>query len=145
MAKKLASSDYRFVERLLYEQKTHETALAVLEAELDDLMTPYSASIIEFGCSGTDYGSHPEKNTISRSETVRGKTIQDEIRIRKRHQKAISEAISKLSDTEAQLVWLKYNLEKSYRECMQIMGYEKSHFYRLKNDVVHKVGRFLGL
>ena len=144
MTKKLASSDYRFVERLLYEQKTHDTAIAELQAELDDLMTPCSSSIIEFGVGG-DCDSHPEKNTIRRTESVKGRTLRDEIRVRKRHQKAISEAVTKLSDNEAELVWLKYNLEKSYRECMQIMGYEKSHFYRLKNDVVCKVGRYLGL
>ena len=142
---KLTRSDYRFVERLLYEQKTHETAIVELQAELDELIDPCSTSIIEFSPSGGECSSHTENSVIKRMDSVRGKTIQDEIRIRKRHQKAISEAISKLSDTEAQLVWLKYNLEKSYRECMQIMGYEKSHFYRIKGDVVCKVGRFLGL
>jgi len=143
---KLRPADYRFVERLLYEQKTHATAMAEIQAELDDLMTPCSSSIIfDFELGGSGEGSHPENNAISRFESVKGKTLRDEICVRERHHKAINEAVEKLSDCEAQLIRLKYNLEKSSRECMQIMGYEKSHFYRMKNEVVTKVGRFLGL
>jgi len=142
---KLTPSDYRFVERMLYIQKTQKTAIAELEAELDDLIRPCSASILENSPCSSDKEGHTEKSVMNRMDTVKGKSLQSQLTDRRRQKKAIDEAIDKLDDTEAQLVWLRYDLEKSYRECMQIMGYEKSRFYELKNRVVLKVGRYLGL
>ena len=145
MTDKLRPADYRFVERLLYDQKTHDTAIAEMEAELDDMVSSCSASIIEGSSSGGEPGSQTEAAVIIRMDSVKGKSLQAKIRDKRRQKKAISEAMKVLTDTECQLVHIKYHLEKSSRECMQIMGYEKSHFYRMKNELVAKIGRFLGL
>ena len=142
----LRDADFRFVEKLLYEQKTHDSAIAELEAELAEMMPNCSTSIVRFSHDKPHRkNSEPEEWTIKRSESVRGKYLQDEIRKRKRHQKAISEAMLCLDDLESRLVWLKYHLEKSSRDCWRTMGLQKSRFYEIRGEVVFKVGRYLGL
>ena len=89
--------------------------------------------------------TEPERIVDKRLYSVRGKYLQEEITRRKRHQKAISEAMQALNDTEAQLVFLYYNLEKTPRDCWRTMGYEKSRWYEIKYEVECKVARFLGL
>ena len=143
---KLPSADYRFVERLLYQQKTHDTAIAELEAELDDMLPSSTSSFVTFGHNQKNPElTEPERIVDKRLYSVRGKYLQEEITRRKRHQKAISEAMQALNDTEAQLVFLYYNLEKTPRDCWRTMGYEKSRWYEIKHEVVCKVARFLGL
>lgn len=143
---KLRDGDFRFVERLLYDQKTHDTAIAELQAELDDMIPSASCSVVQFDHnSATPELTQPERVVDKRLYSVRGLDIQEEIARRRRHQKAITEAVKALSDTENQLVWLFYHLEKSARESARVMGYEKSRWYELRREVVVKVARFLGL
>ena len=143
---KLPSADYRFIERLLYQQKTHDTAIAELEAELDDMLPSSTSSFVTFGHNQKNPElTEPERIVDKRLYSVRGKYLQEEITRRKRHQKAISEAMQALNDTEAQLVFLYYNLEKTPRDCWRTMGYEKSRWYEIKYEVECKVARFLGL
>ena len=145
-AEKIPKSDYRFVEKLLYQQKTHDTAIAELEAELDDMLPSSTSSFVVFDHNpkGSEL-TEPERIVDKRLYSVRGKYLQEEIARRKRHKKAISEAMKALSDTEAQLVFLFYNLEKTPRDCWRTMGYERSRWYEIKNEVIFKVSRYLGL
>ena len=142
---KLPQSDYRFVERLLHQQKTHDTAIAELQAELDDMLPSCSVSVVPLSHGGTKPLTEPERIADKRLHSVRGKYLQEEIARRRRHQRAVSEAMQTLSDTEAQFVWLYYHLEKSPRDCWRTMGYEKSRWYEIKHEVVRKVARYLGL
>lgn len=143
---KIPKSDYRFVERLLYQQKTHDTAIKELQAELDEMLPSASSSIVTFDHNQKNPQlTQPERIAEKRLHSVRGKYLQEEIARRKRHKKAIDEALNALSDTENQLVWLYYHLEKTPRDCWRTMGYEKSRWYEIKNEAVCKVARFLGL
>ena len=147
--KKLQSGDYRFVEKLLYDQKTNKTAIAELEAALKDMIP--SATSLFVTLSHNQHSqknfelTQPERIADKRLYSVRGKYLQSEIKRRRRHQDAICEAMNALSDVETQLVRLYYDLEKSARDCWRTMGYEKSRWYEIKDDVVLKVARFLGL
>ena len=145
-AEKIPKSDYRFVEKLLYQQKTHDTAIAELQAELDDMMPSASASFVVFDHNpkGSEL-TQPERIVDKRLYSVRGKYLQEEIARRKRHQRAVSEAMVCLDDLEARLVFLKYHLEKSSRDCCRSMGLQKSRWYEIRTEVVCKVARFLGL
>lgn len=142
---KMPQGDYRFTERLLYQQKTHDTAIAELQAELDDMISAASSAATTDGKRGKAELTGPERMTEKRLFSVRGKYLQEEIARRKRHQKAVSEAMRVLSDTESQLVFLYYHLEKSPRDCWRTMGYEKSRWYEIKHEVVRKIARYLGL
>ena len=145
-AEKIPKSDYRFVEKLLYQQKTHDTAIAELQAELDDMIPSASASFVVFDHNpkGSEL-TQPERIVDKRLYSVKGKYLQEEIARRKRHKKAISEAMVCLDDLEARLVFLKYHLEKSSRDCWRSMGMQKTRWYEIKDEVVYKVARYLGL
>ncbi|HZK25052.1 MAG TPA: hypothetical protein VFC74_06660 [Oscillospiraceae bacterium] len=146
MEKKIPRSDYRFVERLLYQQKTHDTVIAELKAELDEMIPSSTSSYVTFDHNKKNPElTQPERIADKRLYSVRGKYLQEEIARRKRHQAAITEAMNALNDTESQLVWLYYHLEKTPRDCWRTMGYEKSRWYEIKNETVCKVARFLGL
>ena len=142
---KLPQSDYRFVERLLYQQKTHDTAIAELQAELDDMLPSCSVSVVPLSHGGTKPLTEPERIADKRLHSVRGKYLQEEIARRRRHQRAISEAMTVLGETECRLVYLHYVLGKHPRECWQLMKLEKSRWYEIKHGVVCKVAEFLGL
>ena len=145
-AEKIPKSDYRFVEKLLYQQKTHDTAIAELQAELDDMLPSSTSSFVTFDHNpkGSEL-TEPERIADKRLFSVRGKYLQEEIARRKRHQRAISEAMVCLDDLEARLVFLKYHLEKSSRDCYRSMGLQKSRWYEIKDEVIFKVSRYLGL
>ena len=143
---KLPSADYRFIERLLYQQKTHDTVIAELQAELDDMLPSSTASFVTFDRNQKNPElTEPERIVDKRLYSVRGKYLQEEIARRKRHKKAITEAMLCLDDLEARLVFLYYNLEKTPRDCWRTMGYERSRWYEIKTETVCKVARFLGL
>jgi hypothetical protein len=146
---KLSNRDFAFVERLLYDQKSHDTAIAELEAELtellDNLLPSSTASFVDMSESKGEMISQPERWAIKRDENLRVKYLRGRIAERKRHKRAISEARTSLSDEENQLVWLKYDLCKSVRDCRRTMHYEKSKIYSMRQDVVHKVAKYLGL
>ena len=143
---KIPRNDYGFTERLLYQQKTHDTVIAELEAELDDMLPSSTSSYVVFDHNQKNPElTEPERVVDKRLYSVRGKYLQEEIARRKRHKKAISEAMKALSDTEAQLVFLFYNLEKTPRDCWRTMGYERSRWYEIRTETVLKVARFLGM
>ena len=143
--KKLPQSDYGFVERLLYQQKTHDTAIAELQAELDDMLPSRSVSVVPLSYGGTKPLTEPERIADKRLYSVRGKYLHEEIARRRRHQRAISEAMKALNDIENQLVWPYYHLEKTPRDRWRTMGYERTRWYEIKNQTVIKIARYLGL
>lgn len=143
---KLRDSDFKFIEKLLYDQKTHDTSIAELQAQLDDLIPSASSSVVVFDHNPHNPElTHPERVAERRLYSVRGKYLHEEISRRRRHQRAIHEAMKALNDTENQIVWLYYHLEKTPRDCWRTMGYERSRWYEIKNETVCKVARFLGL
>lgn len=142
----LRKYEFRFVERLLYDQKTQDAAIEELEAQLELIMPRYSTSLVKFSHNQPQREeSQPEEWVIKRNESVLGKYLTGRIAEKKRHKRAISDALECLDDTENQLVHLKYHLEKSSRDCWRSMGLEKSRFYEIRKQVVHKVARYLGL
>lgn len=143
---KIQGNDYRFVEKLLYEYKTHETALVELQAELEDMMPSATASYVTFDHNQKNPElTQPEAITARRLDSVRGKYLNGRIAERRRHQRAIKEAREALNDMENQLVRLYYDLEKSARDCWRTMGYEKTRWYEIKQEIVSKVARYLGM
>ncbi len=138
--------DFRFVEKLLYQQKTHDTAIAGLEAELEEMLPAYSSSIVRFSHDKHNcQNSQPEAWAIKRTESVRAKEIYSEIKRRRRRQEAIAAAMESLDDLEARLVFLKYHLGKSSRDCWRSMGLQKSRWYEMRREVVGKVAEYLGI
>ena len=79
---KISRSDYGFVERLLYQQKTHDTAIAELQAELDDMLPSCSVSVVPLSHGGTKPLTEPERIADKRLHSVRGKYLQEEIATR---------------------------------------------------------------
>ena len=145
----LSRGDFRYIEALLYAQKTHDTAIAELEAQLaevlDDLLPGSSGSYVDMTAAKCEADSQPEAWTIRRDENIRVKELRTEIAKRKRRRAAVSAARQSLSDDENQFVWLFYDLDKSMRDCGRTMCYEKSKMYRMRQEVVAKVAGFLGL
>lgn len=147
---KLHKNDFRFVEKLLYDQKTHDTAIAELEAEvaeiLENLLPGGTGSFVDMSTAkGQPEFTQPEVWTIKRDENLRVRYLKGRIAERKRHQAAIRAARESLDDLENQLVRLKYDLGKSARDCWRSMGLQKSRWYEIREEVVHKVARFLGM
>ena len=97
---KLRRGDFRYIEKLLYDQKTHESAIHVLESELkevlEDLLPSSTASFVDMSESKGEAISQPERWAIKREENHRVKDLRYEISKRKRHQRAISEAMGHL-------------------------------------------------
>ena len=146
----LHRNDFRFVEKLLYDQTTHETALKVLEAELkkvrDNIPVLSSTSVVDISMPKGQAGfTQPEAYAIRAEENLRVKYLEERIAERKRHQTAIKKAKESLSDEENTLVRLFYDLNKTARDCWRIMGLQKSRWYELRREVVNKVARFVGL
>ena len=143
---KLMDSDFRWVEKLLYQQKTHNTAIAELEAELEDMLPSCSTSIVRFSHDKPHrLNSQPEAGAIKLNDSMRAKEIHGEIRRRKRHKVAISAARESLTDEENQFVWLFYDLGKSIRDCRRTLHYQKSKMYDMRKEIVYKVADFLGI
>ncbi len=143
---KLMDSDFRWVEKLLYMQKTHETAIRELEAELEDMLPSCSTSVVRFSHDKPHQrASQPEAGAILLNDSLRAREIHEEIRRRKRHKVAVSAARESLSDIENQFIWLFYDLDKSIRDCRRTLHYEKSKIYKMRTEIVHKVAEFLGL
>jgi hypothetical protein len=148
--RKLHKNDFRFVEKLLYDYKTHDTAIAELEAEmaeiLENLLPGGTGSFVDMTTAkGQPEFTQPEAWTLKRDENLRMRYLKGRIAERKRHQAAIRAARESLDDLENKLVWLKYDLGKSARDCWRSMGLQKSRWYEIREEIVIKVARFIGL
>ncbi len=146
---KLNKNDFRFVEKLLYDYKTHDTAIAEMEAEIKEILgnlyPSATASFVNLAEPKGEMDSQPEAWTIKRDENLRVKYLRGRIAERKRHQKAIKEARQALDDLESRLVWLFYDLDKTARDCGRSMGLRKTRFYEIREKVVRKVAKFVGV
>jgi hypothetical protein len=154
---------FRKTERLLYDYKTFDSAIRVLEAEKEALKQPApdymmpqtSTSIVKMGQGSTKTPfdtSQTERWGIKRAELVerRRARINRKLLDKKRWQEGIREARKLLNHEESQIIWLKYDLEKSHREtwlalqkaglCMSEMTY-----YAKREKIVGKVAKCLGI
>ena len=147
----LRDGDIRYVEALLYQQKTHDGIIAAAQAEIDEMLPAYSTSVVKFSHDEGMVGdSQPEKWAIIRNESVRAKELHGEIRKRRRQKEAISAAIETLNDVEAQLVFMRYHLEKSHKQCAKALQMwsdsrrdPSQTYWRTRKKVLEKVARFV--
>ena len=148
---KLRPNDYRYVERLLYDQKTHDAQITLLEEELEEMLPAFSSSIVKFSHDEGMVGdSQPEEWAIIRNESVRAKELHGEIRRRKREKTAVSEALQCMTEEECQFVFLRYQQEHSHSQCARALGLwdKKRHgpsntYWRMRRRILEKVGRFV--
>ena len=148
----LTKNGFRFVEKLLYEQSTHDTALAELEVELDTAIKAL-CDICEI--SAVQYSDMPkavggnssptERVALKKTEDMHIKYLRTRIAEKRRHQKAISEACKRLDETELNLVRLFYDKGKKPNECIKEMHMSRTKWYDMRQDVVHKVAEYLGV
>jgi DNA-directed RNA polymerase specialized sigma subunit len=147
----LSRSGFRFIEKILYEYKTYNTAIAELEAEINKILD--IALDIDYPLKASDPSSIPSQGTgsptehiaIKRAENIHVKYLRNKVEEMQRHKKAIDEAMIYLTDTEKQLIKLFYTLEKPARECWKQMHIEKSRWYELRKEIVEKIARHLAV
>ncbi len=154
---KLRPGDFKFCEKLLYEQKHHETSLIELEAELtellEDLLPGSSGSYVDMTASrDSESSSQPEAWSIRREENLRVQDLRREIARRKRHRAAVTEAMSYMDDAESALIHLRYYAEKPHSYCSRQLSMwdpkarePVATYWRMRRRILHKMARFLGL
>jgi DNA-directed RNA polymerase specialized sigma subunit len=136
---------FGFVEWLLYNYKTFDTSIEELEVRLNDMLPAYSSSTVKFSHDKPHSIVSQQDKWANTLESKEGRELQRKIADLKRWKKAIHQALPALNDMESQLVFLFYEQEKDAKESWQAMHIEKSRFYELRQEVVYKIGRFLGL
>jgi len=152
-SKQVQKNNFRFVEKLLYEYKTYDTSIAELQAQLDEMMPAYTSSVLKFSHDLPHrIESQPEKWAIKRVESIRGQYLQGRIAEMKRHKEAIFKAKQCLDETESQLVFLKYELEKPHNQVarsLNMWDYKRHRptraYWNMRERTVKKIIRFLGL
>jgi len=153
---------FKKTERLLYDYKTYDSAIRVLEAErqaiagsLDEDIMPQMTANVSVGAKrnakalfGT---SQTERWGIKRAEISRRRVeqIDKSLIIRKSRRDAIKEARRNLTEEEDMFVFLRYDSEKSHDEAMQLLakrGYPSSrrNYFYMRKEVIEKVARYLG-
>jgi len=157
LAYKLRPSDYRYIEKMLYEQKTQESAICELEAELEeilgDLFPGGSGSYVDMTTAkGQPEFTQPEAWVIKREENLRVKDLRQEITRRKRHQAVVGEAMKYMDAAESQLVFLRYYEEKSHNYIARKLNMwdmkERQPlrtYWRTRRKVLEKIAKFAGL
>ena len=147
----LSKSGFRFVEKLLYDMKKHDTAIAGLEKELSDVletiaeMYTLKAMVIDDMPRGGGTSCPTESMGIKRADNPQTKYLRSRIDEMHRHKKAIAEALSYMTETEKLLIKLKYDRERSSRECMKEMHIEKSRWYEMRQELIYKIANYLGV
>jgi hypothetical protein len=138
---------YRKTERLLYDYKTLDLAIRMLEAELESIMPQTSTSIVKLGegSAVAPFESQTEEWAIKRIESPRAKRILKLLAEKKRWHQAIKEIRQQLTDEENTLVWMRYDLEKPHQEIWEAMHMSRANYFRFKDEVIGKIARYLGL
>ena len=147
MAKK--QKYFQQVERLLYDYKYLDQAIANLEAELEAIMPQASTSVVRLGQGST-------KTPFDTSQTERWGIKRADSRLRarllekKRHKKAIKAAREQLTDEENTFVWLRYDKEKTHDEVMEALEkkghpYSRRSYFRMRRDVINEIARYMGI
>ena len=139
---------FRQVERLLYDYKYLDQAIANLEAELEAILPQTSTSVIKVGQGST-------KTPFDTSQTERWGIKRAESRLRarllekKRHRAAIKAAREQLTDEEHTFIWLRYDLEKTHDEVMEALEscghpYSRRQYFYMRKQIINKIARYLG-
>jgi DNA-directed RNA polymerase specialized sigma subunit len=140
---------FRQVEKLLYDYKYLDQAIANLEAELEAIMPQTSTSLIKVGQGSTRTlfdTSQTERYGIKRAESrLRARLLE-----KRRHKAAIKGAREQLSDEENTFVWLRYDKEKTHDEIMQAFEDQgqpcsRAQYFRSRKEVIEKIARYMGL
>ena len=139
---------FRQVEKLLYDYKYLDQAIANLEAELEAIMPQTTTSLIKIGQGGARNPfdtSQTEHWGIKRAESPRAVRLQTLLREKRRHKKAIKGAREQLSDEENTFVWLRYDKEMPHEEIWEAMHMSRAQYFRFRKDVIGKIARYVGL
>ena len=147
MSRKPRPSYYRKTERMLYDYKTLDLAIRMLEAELESIMPQVSTSVVKLGDGSTvaPFTSQTEDWAIKRLESSRAKRISKLLTEKKRWQKGIKETREQLTGEENTLIWMRYDLEKQHQEIWEVMHMSRSTYFEFKNKTIEKIARYLGL
>ena len=135
---------FRQVEKLLYDYKYLDQAIANLTAELEAIMPQTSTSVVKLG-----QGSAKTPFDTSQTERWGIKRAESRLRIKlqekRRHKKAIKGAREQLTDDENMFVWLRYDKEKPHEEIWEAMHMSRAQYFRFRKDVIGKIARYMGL
>ena len=147
----LSQNGFRYTEKLLYEHKKADTAIAELSAEIDkiqailDTIEPNIIHVPDGMPRGTGVESTTENIVIKKMDNLQVRYLRGRIDEIERHRIAVDKALGYLSDTERELVRVKYEYEYPYKKCLELMGYEKSRWYEMRQEVVKKVASYMGI
>ena len=135
---------FRQVEKLLYDYKYLDQAIANLTAELEAIMPQTSTSVVKLGqgSAKTPFDtSQTERWGIKRAES----RLREKLLEKRRHKKAIKGAREQLTDEENTFVWLRYDKEKPHEEIWEAMHMSRAQYFRFRKDVIGKIARYVGL
>ena len=145
MEERIASADYRFIERILYDYKTYAVAIKNLEFELGQMLFSESTSIVAFAGGGKASSSEVEINVIKRNDSVRARWIKKKIEEKKLLQETVEIALKTMTEEELAFINIFYYQRRSKRECQEKLFFSKNKFYKLKKSVINKLGKVLGV
>jgi RinA family phage transcriptional activator len=135
---------FQQVERLLYDYKYLDQAIANLEAELEAIMPQTSTSVVKLGQGST-------KTPFDTSQTERWGIRRAESRLRarllekRRHKKAIKAVREQLTDEENTFIWLRYDHEKAHEEIWEALHMSRAQYFRFRKDTIDKIAKHLGI
>lgn len=140
---------FRQVEKMLYDYKYLDQAIANLTAELEAIMPQASASVVKLGDGAAKSPfdtSQTEHWGIKRAES----RLREKLLEKRRHKKAIKGAREQLTDEENTFVWLRYDKEKTHDEIMQTLERQgkpcsRRSYFRMRRAIVEKIARYIGL
>ena len=150
---KLSDADYRFCERLLYDYRSQESAIAQLELELAQHLANMEPGPRGATLGGEPKGwqddtgdcTEPERWAIMSEENTRSRWLREELARRKRHQRLIADALEAMTADESEFCRLFYGKSLSVRQVADRMHYSKSKVYIIRQSAVHVVGKYAGL
>lgn len=151
MAKK--QKYFRQVEKMLYDYKYLDQAIANLEAELEAILPQTSTSLIKVGQGSTRTlfdTSQTERYGIKRAESKRAVQLRTLLREKRRQKAAIKVAREQLTDEENAFIWLRYDLEKTHDEVMEALESRgqpcsRRQYFYMRKRIINKIARYLGL
>ncbi len=151
-AERLTDNEFRYMEKILYDYGTYNTAVKALQAELDAVLAEMlpgakGASMnADPGIISTDEkSSEPEKWTIKRDSNSYVRHLRERIDERRRHNEIVEAALPTLTDQEMTFCRLFYTQGKSVKACAATMHYGARRLYNIRQAVVNKVARFAGV
>lgn len=142
MAKK--QKYFRQVEKMLYDYKYLDQAIANLEAELEAILPQTSTSLIKVGQGSTRTlfdTSQTERWGIKRAES----RLREKLLEKRRHKKAIKAVREQLTDEENTFVWLRYDHEKPHEEIWEALHMSRAQYFRFRKDTIDKIAKHLGV